>query len=133
MPLQRPLQDSEMPPAARAVIEDIKATRKVSDVNNIWRVLANNPPQLESFWRETKNVMAPGALDALTKEFIYLAVSAANNCQYCLHTHSHAARAKGMTDAQFAELMQVIALASVGNRLTIAYQVDVDEKFRQPI
>lgn len=133
MPLQKPLTDQEMSPAARAIIDDIRATRKTDYVNDIWRVLANNPPLLETFWTQAKKVMAPGALDALTKEFIYIAVSAANSCDYCVHTHTHAARAKGMTDQQYAELMQVIALAAQGNQLTTAYQVEPDERYRKPI
>ncbi len=83
-------------------------------------------------WSQVKQVMAPGALDALTKELLYVAISAANNCAYCLHTHTHAARAKGMTDAMHAELLQVIALASQTNRLAIALQVEVDPRYRAP-
>lgn len=126
------LTDDEADPRARAVFDDIRRTRQSDHVNNIWRALANDPPLLESTWSQVKQVMAPGALDPLTKELIYLAISAVNNCAYCVHTHTHAARAKGMTDAMYGELLQVLALASQTNRLAIALQVPVDERYREP-
>lgn len=132
MPLAPLLTDDQAEPRARAVFDDIRRTRQSDHVNNIWRALANDPPLLESTWAQVKQVMAPGALDPLTKELIYIAVSAANNCAYCLHTHTHAARAKGMTAAMQAELLRVIALASQTNRLAIALQVPVDERYREP-
>jgi AhpD family alkylhydroperoxidase len=132
MPLAPLLTDDQASERARAVFADIRQTRQSDYVNNIWRALANDPAQLEITWAQLKQVMAPGALDPLTKELIYLAVSAANACDYCLHTHTHAARAKGMTDAMYAELLRVIALASQTNRLAIAMQVPVDERYREP-
>lgn len=132
MPLAPLLTDDQADPRARAVFDDIRRTRQSDHVNNIWRALANDPPLLESTWSQVKQVMAPGALDPLTKELIYIAISAVNNCAYCVHTHTHAARAKGMTDAMYGELLQVLALASQTNRLAIALQVPVDERYREP-
>ena len=132
MPLAPLLTDDEADPRARAVFDDIRRTRQSDHVNNIWRALANDPRLLETTWAQVKQVMAPGALDPLTKELIYIAISAVNNCAYCVHTHTHAARARGMTDAMHAELLQVLALASQTNRLAIALQVPVDERYREP-
>jgi AhpD family alkylhydroperoxidase len=132
MPLAPLLTDDEADPRARAVFDDIRRTRQSDHVNNIWRALASDPQLLETTWSQVKQVMAPGALDPLTKELIYIAISAVNNCAYCVHTHTHAARAKGMTDAMHAELLQVLALASQTNRLAIALQVPVDERYREP-
>jgi AhpD family alkylhydroperoxidase len=126
------LSDEDACPRARAVFEDIRSTRGTDYINNIWRALANDPAQLESTWREVKRVMTPGALDALTKELVYIAVSAANNCSYCLHTHTASARAKGMSEAMFNELMQVVYLASLTNRVAIGLQVEVDARYAQP-
>ena len=132
MPIVPLLTDDQAPAAARAVFEDIRRTRNTDHVNNFWRALANDPALLESTWSQVKRVMAPGALDPLVKELVYVAVSAANNCEYCLYTHTHSARAKGMTEAMYAELLQVIALASTTNRLAIALQVPVDARYREP-
>jgi len=130
MPLLPPLRDDELSPEARAVFDDIRATRKTDSVNDIWRVLAHDPKQLRITWENAKQVMVPGALDPLTKELVYIAVSAVNGCGYCLHTHAAAARAKGMTDAMLHELMQVVTLASQTNRLALAYQVELDARYR---
>jgi len=113
----------------RAVYDDIMATRKVERVNNFWKVLANHPPTLQQVWAEVKAVMAPGALDALTKEMIYVAVSATNGCEYCTHSHTAGARAKGMTEEMLGELLAVTALANKTNRLANGYRVPVDEMF----
>lgn len=121
-------QDAE--PAVRAVYDDIRATRKTDFINNFWKALANNPVQLAATWQAVKTVMAPGALDALTKELIYIAVSVANACEYCTHSHTAAARAKGMSDAQHAELLAVIGMAFHTNGLVNAMQVEVDDVFR---
>ena len=126
------LNDEQAPARARAVFDDIRATRGTDYVNNIWRALANDPAQLQTTWGEVRRVMAPGALDALTKELVYIAVSAANNCSYCLHTHTASARTKGMSEAMFGELMQVVYLASQTNRIAIGLQVEVDERYAQP-
>jgi AhpD family alkylhydroperoxidase len=125
------VEDNEHTPlAVREVFDDIKATRKVSWVNNFWRALASHPPTLARIWANVKLVMAPGALDSLTKEMIYIAVSATNNCDYCLHSHSASARKLGMTDAQFAELLAVAGLANETNRLANGYRVPVDDAFK---
>ena len=125
------LSDEQASAAARAAFDDIRATRKTDQINDFWRVLANDPEQLAAVWAQAKAVMAPGALDALTKELIYVAVSIANNCEYCIVTHTEAARAKGMSDAQHNELMRVIAMASTTNRIAIGYQIEPDERFRK--
>jgi AhpD family alkylhydroperoxidase len=113
-----------------AVFDDIRLTRKSGFVNNFWRALANQPDVLERTWSSVKEVMvAPGALDPLTKELIYIAVSTINSCSYCVHSHTAAARAKGMTDRQYAELLAVVGIASTTNALATALQVPVDPEF----
>lgn len=113
-----------------AVFADIRATRKTDFVNNIWRALANQPALLERTWQGVKDVMvAPGALDPLVKEMIYIAVSTANSCGYCVHSHTAAARAKGMTDAQHAELLSIVALASSTNAIASSMQFPTDDRF----
>ena len=115
---------------ALAVFNDIRAKRNTDYVNNFWRVLANDPALLKAIWARLQHVMAPGALDPLTKELIYVAVSATNGCSYCVHSHTAAARAKGMTEAQHGELMAVIAMASQTNALATVMQVETDERFK---
>ncbi len=127
------IEYEDAPPAVRAVYDDIKATRNVDWINNFWKALAHDPAILARVWAEAKQVMAPGALDARTKEMIYVAVSVTNNCEYCIHSHTAAARAKGMTPQMFHELMAVVALANANNRLANGYRVDVDERFRSPL
>jgi AhpD family alkylhydroperoxidase len=127
----RLLSHAEASPAARAVFDDIMRVRGVDDVNNFWKALAHSPEVLQSVWSQVQQVMKPGALDALTKELIYIAVSAANSCEYCVHSHTAAARAKGMSDAQHAELLAVIAMASQTNALANSLQVPVDEAFKK--
>jgi AhpD family alkylhydroperoxidase len=114
----------------RAVYDDIIATRKTDYINNFWKALAHDPPTLRRTWESIKQIMAPGALDAQTKEMIYLAVSATNQCGYCIASHTAAARKAGMTDAQFAELMAVTGMANETNRLVSGYQVEIDDRFR---
>ena len=119
-----------------AVFDDIRATRKSDFVNNFWRALANQPELLEATWARVKEVMiAPGTLDPLTKELIYIAVSTINSCSYCIHSHTAAARAKGLTPEQHAEFLDVLALASQTNALANALQIPVDPEFcvSQPI
>jgi AhpD family alkylhydroperoxidase len=113
----------------RAVFDDIKRTRNVPDVNNFWKALANHPPTLKRTWEDLKQVMQPGALDPLTKEMLYIAVSISNNCDYCIHSHTASARAKGMTDAQYGELLAVVGMASETNALSTAMKVPVDQQF----
>lgn len=114
---------------ARAVYDDIKATRGVADVNNFWKYLANDPKALKRVWESLKEVMAPGALDARTKEMIYLAVSVTNGCGYCIASHSAAAAKAGMTPAMFAELMAIVGLANETNRLANGWRVPIDPAF----
>lgn len=117
-------------PEAKAVFDDIRATRKSDFVNNFWRALANDPKNLKRVWETLKSVMGrEGALDPLTRELIYVAVSTANACQYCVQSHTAAARARGMTDAQHAELIAVIGLAAQTNHLALAMQVLPDPEF----
>ena len=128
MPLSL-LSDAALTPEARAVFDDIRVTRKTDYVNNFWRALAHDPVALKRTWESVKQVMAPGALDARTKELIYIAVSVANACDYCIASHTASARAKGMTNAEYLELVSVIGMASETNRLAAALQVPVDEIF----
>jgi AhpD family alkylhydroperoxidase len=114
----------------RAVYDDIRVTRQTDYVNNFWKALAHDPATLKRTWESIKQVMAPGALDALTKELIYLAVSVSNQCNYCIASHTAAARRAGMTDAMFTELMAVVGMANESNRLASGYQVEIDERFR---
>ena len=114
----------------RAVYDDIMATRKVAAVNNFWKALAHDPATLRRTWQSVKEIMAPGALDVLTKEMVYLAVSASNQCGYCIASHTAAARKAGMTDAMLAELMAVVGMAKESNRMASGYQVEIDEQFK---
>jgi AhpD family alkylhydroperoxidase len=114
----------------RAVYDDIMATRKTDWVNNFWKVLAHDPAGLKRTWEALKEIMAPGALDPLTKELIYIAVSATNGCEYCTYSHTASARAKGMTDAQFMELLAVVGKANETNRLANALRPPIDVQFQ---
>ena len=126
----RMVEYEEASPEVMAVYDDIMATRRVDWINNIWKVLANDPASLRRTWESLKQVMAPGALDPLVKEMLYLAVSASNGCGYCIASHSAAARKAGMDDAMFGELMAVVGMANETNRLAQGWQVEVDERFR---
>ncbi|MBM3629252.1 MAG: carboxymuconolactone decarboxylase family protein [Alphaproteobacteria bacterium] len=126
----RNIEYDEASPEVKAVYDDIMATRRVDWINNFWKVLANDPASLRRTWESLKQVMAPGALDPLVKEMLYLAVSASNGCGYCIASHSAAARKAGMSDAMFGELMAVVGMASETNRLAQGWQVEVDERFR---
>ena len=130
MPLVKPVEYAEATPEVKAVYDDIMAAREVAAVNNFWKVLAHDPATLKRTWEEVRDVMAPGALDALTKELIYIAVSATNNCEYCSHSHTASARKQGMSDAMLAEVLAVTALANKTNRLANGYRVDVDQAFK---
>jgi AhpD family alkylhydroperoxidase len=114
----------------RAVYDDIMATRKIDSVNNFWKALAGHPPTLRRTWETLKAVMAPGALDPLTKEMVYLAVSATNGCDYCVASHTVSARRQGMTDDMLGELMAVVGMANETNRLADGYQFEIDEAYR---
>lgn len=124
------VQYEDAPAAVRTVYDDIRATRKTDYINDFWKALANDPATLAATWARTKEVMAAGALDPLTKELAYLAVSITNNCEYCIRTHHAAATAKGMSDAMFAELLAVTALANANNRIANGLCIDVDAKYR---
>jgi AhpD family alkylhydroperoxidase len=124
------LDDKDFSPAAAAVFADIRATRQTDFVNNFWRALAHDPVLLARTWQSAKQVMAPGALDAKTKELIYIAVSVAQGCDYCIASHTASARAKGMSEAEYMELVGVIGMAAETNRLALALQVPVDEVFK---
>ena len=114
----------------RAIYDDIMATRKTDWINNFWKAIARDPATLRRTWESIKQVMAPGALDAVTKEMIYLAISATNQCGYCIASHTAAARKAGMTDQMFVELMAVAGMANETNRLASGYQVEIDERFK---
>ncbi len=114
----------------RAVYDDIKASRGIPDVNNFWKALAVHPPTLRRTWESLKQVMAPGALDPLTKELLYLAVSIAHGCDYCIASHTASARARGMNDEMYGELLAIVGMAAETNRLATALQVPVDARFR---
>ena len=116
----------------RGVYDDIMATRKTDWVNNFWKAIAHDPVTLRRTWHSVKEIMAPGALDALTTEMVYLAVSASNQCGYCIASHTAAARKAGMTDAMLAELIAVVGMANESNRLASGYQVEIDDRFRTP-
>ena len=128
--MSRLIEYAEALPEVRAVYDDIMATRGVTDVNNFWKALALHPPTLARSWESLKQVMAPGALDPLTKELLYLAVSAAAGCNYCVASHTAAAKAKGMTEAMHGELLAVIAMAAQTNRLAEALRVPIDPAFQ---
>lgn len=124
------LNDEEVSAEALAVFDDIRATRGTDVINNFWLALAHDPALLKSTWERLKEVMGPGTIDPLAKEMIYIAVSVANACSYCAHSHTAAARAKGMDDAMYGELLSIIAMAHQTNALATALQVPVDEAFQ---
>jgi AhpD family alkylhydroperoxidase len=127
-----PIDYAEAGDEVRAVYDDIRQTRKTDWINNFWTVIAHHPPTLRRLWDAIKAVMIrPSAIDPLTKEMIYIAVSVTNNCGYCIASHGAAARAKGMTDEQFGELMAIVGLANETNRLAIGWQVEIDEAFKR--
>ena len=125
-----PIEYSDASAEVRAIYDDIMTTRQTDYINNFWKALAHDPATLRWTWEGVKEIMSPGALDAATKEMIYLAVSATNQCGYCIASHTVAARKAGMTDAMFAEVMAVTALANSTNRLASGYQVAIDERFK---
>ena len=123
----QPIEHAKASREVRAVLDDIKKTRGVPDVNNFWKYLANDPALLKRTWKSLKEVMAPGALDPLTKEMIYLAVSVSNGCGYCIASHTAGARKAGMSEAMFGELMSVVGMANETNRLANGYRVPIDQ------
>ena len=129
MALVRLIEYADAPPEVRSVYDDIMKTRGVDWINNFWKALANRPAELERVWETVKQVMAPGALDPLVKEMVYVAVSATNGCEYCTYSHTAAARKKGMSDAMLMELMAVVGLANETNRLANGLRPPVDAQF----
>ena len=123
------IDEATAPPEVRAVFDEIRQTRQTDYVNNFWRALAHDPLTLRRTWESVKQVMAPGALDGLTKELIYIAVSVTNQCEYCIASHTAAARRQGMTPEMFGELMAVIGMANETNKLVTGYRVPLDERF----
>ena len=130
MALQRPIDYADASPEVRAVFDDIMRSRQIKDVNNFWKYLAHDPATLKRTWESIKEIMAPGSLDAVTKEMIYLAVSVTNGCGYCIASHGAAARKAGMTEAMFGELMAVVGMANETNRQASGYQVEIDDRFK---
>ena len=130
MALVKLVEYRDAPPAVKSVYDDIMKTRGVDWINNFWKALANDPRELKRVWENVKQVMAPGALDPLVKEMIYVAVSSTNGCEYCTYSHTAAARKRGMTDAMFMELMAVVGLANETNRLANGLRPEVDPQFR---
>ena len=120
-------------PEVRVIYDDIMATRQTDWINNFWKALAHDPVTLRRTWQSIKEIMAPGALDAVTKEMLYLAVSATNQCGYCIASHTAAARKAGMTDAMLHELMAVVGMANETNRLASGYQVEIDARFKAAV
>jgi AhpD family alkylhydroperoxidase len=131
MPTPPPIEYADASPQVRAVYDDIKKTRNVPDVNNFWKYLARDPAALKRTWESIKEIMVPGALDALTKEMIYVAVSVTNGCGYCIASHTAAARKAGMTEEMFGELMAVVGMANETNRLVNGYRVPIDEAYEK--
>jgi AhpD family alkylhydroperoxidase len=125
------IEPEEAKGKVKEIFDDISKTREGDKVNNIWKALANDPDLLEATWNRIKQVMAPGALDSVTKELIYIAVSIVNGCEYCIHSHTATARKKGMTEEMRSELLAVVAMASQTNSLANAYQIDVDDSFKK--
>jgi AhpD family alkylhydroperoxidase len=123
------VQYEDAPRDVKDIFDDIKRTRSVEDVNNFWKALANQPETLKRTWELVREVMRPGALDEVTKEMIYAAVSITNNCEYCIHSHTAAAFNKGMTDSQYQELLAVVATAHMTNALANGFKIPVDERF----
>ena len=125
----KPIEYADAAPQVRAVFDDIKRSRKVDDVNNFWKYLANDPALLKRTWESVKDVMAEGALNPLVKELLYVAVSVTNGCEYCIASHTASARKAGMTDAMFGELMAMVGMANETNRLASGYRVAIDKAF----
>jgi len=125
------IEYDEASPEIRAVYDDIMATRGTNWINNFWKALANHPPTLRRTWESVKEVMAPGVLDALTKELLYLAVRTSNGCNYCIASHGAAAKRAGMTPEMFGEVLAVVGMANETNRLANGYRVPVDERFEK--
>lgn len=127
----KPIEYADASPEVRAVYDDIMATRKLKWINNFWKTLAHDPRTLKRTWESMKDVMKPGALDPLTKELLYYAISVTNGCEYCIASHAVSARKHGMTDEMFGELMGVIGMANETNRLSHGFQVEIDDVYKK--
>ena len=127
MPIFKPIEENEATGKVKEVYDDIKSSRHITEVPNFWRMLANDPNELERSWNSLKQVMKKGALDHVTKELIYVAVSITNGCEYCIRSHSFAAKKKGATDEMLKEMFAVVGLANKNNKLVDSYQVEVDD------
>ena len=127
MPIFKPIEENEATGKVKEIYDDIKSSRHITEVPNFWRMLANDPNELERSWNSLKQVMKKGALDHITKELIYVAVSITNGCEYCIRSHSFAAKKKGATDEMLKEMFAVVGLANKNNKLVDSYQVEVDE------
>ena len=130
MAYAKPIDYEDASPEVKALFDEIKTLRKVDDVNNFWKFLANDPAPLRRTWESIKDIMAPGALDPVMKELIYIAVSVTNGCEYCIASHTAAAEKKGMTPAMFNEMMAIVGMANETNRLVTGYRVELDESLR---
>jgi len=130
MPMFKPIEENEATGKVKEVYDDIKSSRHITEVPNFWRMLANDPNELERSWNSLKQVMKKGALDHVTKELIYVAVSITNGCEYCIRSHSFAAKKKGATDEMLKEMFAVVGLANKNNKLVDSYQVEVDKVYR---
>jgi AhpD family alkylhydroperoxidase len=130
MPIFKPIQESEAKGKVKEIYDEIKSVRQITDVPNFWKNLANDPNELERTWISLKEIMKKGALDPVTKELIYVAVSITNGCEYCIKSHSFAAKKKGATDEMLKEMFAVVGLANKNNKLVDSYQVEVDEIYK---
>ena len=130
MPMFKPISENEAKGKVKEIFEEIKTARQITEVPNFWKSLANNPETLERTWNSLKQVMKKGALDPITKELIYVAVSITNSCEYCTKSHSYAAKKKGASDEMLKEMIAVVGLANKNNKLVDAYQVEVDELYK---
>jgi len=130
MPIFKPIQESEAKGKVKEIYDEIKSTRQITEVPNFWKMLANDPNELDRTWSSLKEIMKKGALDPVTKELIYVAVSITNGCEYCIKSHSSAAKKKGATDEMLKEMFAVVGLANKNNKLVDSYQVEVDEIYK---
>ncbi len=130
MPIFKPIEEDEATGKVKEIFDEIKSTRKITNVPNFWKYIANSPETLERTWNSTSQVMKPGALDAATKELIYVAVSMTNSCEYCTRSHTVAAKKKGATDEMIKEMIDVVGMANQNNKLVEAYQVEVDDIYK---
>ena len=130
MPIFKPIQESEAKGKVKEICDEIKTTRQINEVPNFWKMLANDPNELDRTWNSLKDIMKKGALDPVTKELIYVAVSITNSCEYCIKSHSAAAKKKGASDEMLKEMFAVVGLANKNNKLVDSYQVEVDDIYK---